>query len=699
MKRSLTKLTFSVSLILCLALLMSSGSAFALTLKSPLTPVSASNFDSFQVTNAKTEALPSYYSSADLGYVTSVKNQGLHGTCWAFTTAAVAEASVLRHNTTINGETPDKESLDFSEGQIAYFTYHDGTDPLGTLGGDTSVYAHDDWLECGGNQIYTSLTLMAWKGLADDSVLPYDSITEGSHFDAEIAGEASVRMENAFWFNMSDVATAKKMIMEHGAIFTNYMHHENFLVHTTGAYYCPNRYVTNHAITVIGWDDDYSKENFATAPATDGAWLVKNSWGEHWGDNGYGWISYCDGTLSMEDAAAFTFADVEKYDNNYQYDGTLNTSYAILPNGTYMANNYTVCSDESGYERIDSIAIGLYSPSVNYSVQIYKNAEGFNTLEGEPLLEKPITGTTHTAGYHNIPLGEEIILKNGDNFTVLVQCESNTESEFHFLTDSNGTVNNDFIFINDTENDKSFYGQEFGGTVYFGSLELQTDNIHTARIKAYTSDIASYRLKLANLDADTTEGFVDIGDDLKVSLIKAENVVFPETIRVTFHGFDTDNYDYNKETGEITVYDVQGNVEIYAAGTKIQTSFEITVNGITQNCTAGRNATFATPSTKDINGVTYTFFRWNCNVEGILSNERDNPVTITMPYQNVELTAEYYIPGDLDGDETVTAIDALRLTLMIKGTVDTDMRADLNGDGKLTAADVLEFNLIMKGLL
>ncbi len=37
--------------------------------------------------------------------------------------------------------------------------------------------------------------------------------------------------------------------------------------------------VLNHGITLIGWDD------------SKGAWLIKNSWGTTWGENGYMWIS------------------------------------------------------------------------------------------------------------------------------------------------------------------------------------------------------------------------------------------------------------------------------------------------------------------------------------------------------------------------------------------------------------------------
>lgn len=57
---------------------------------------------------------------------------------------------------------------------------------------------------------------------------------------------------------------------------------ENHYINTdTWAHYTYEQVQANHAVTVVGWDDDYSKENFLEGhqPEHDGAWIVKNSWG------------------------------------------------------------------------------------------------------------------------------------------------------------------------------------------------------------------------------------------------------------------------------------------------------------------------------------------------------------------------------------------------------------------------------------
>ncbi len=51
--------------------------------------------------------------------------------------------------------------------------------------------------------------------------------------------------------------------------------------------------IGGHAVLAVGYDDDkVIKGQTPNAPATMGAFLIKNSWGEGWGDAGYGWLPY-----------------------------------------------------------------------------------------------------------------------------------------------------------------------------------------------------------------------------------------------------------------------------------------------------------------------------------------------------------------------------------------------------------------------
>ena len=69
--------------------------------------------------------------------------------------------------------------------------------------------------------------------------------------------------------------------------------------YTNGNINCKKRkdnLIHGHAVVIIGWDDNYSKNNFKSSnrPKNNGAWLVLNSWGSNWGNNGTAWVSYED---------------------------------------------------------------------------------------------------------------------------------------------------------------------------------------------------------------------------------------------------------------------------------------------------------------------------------------------------------------------------------------------------------------------
>lgn len=88
----------------------------------------------------------------------------------------------------------------------------------------------------------------------------------------------------------------------------------------TYAWYNDEYHYADHTVVLVGWDDDYPKENFAEGkqPEQDGAWLVQNSWGTGWGDDGYFWISYED--ASLESGPTYRLEEADNYAANYQYD-------------------------------------------------------------------------------------------------------------------------------------------------------------------------------------------------------------------------------------------------------------------------------------------------------------------------------------------------------------------------------------------
>lgn len=93
----------------------------------------------------------------------------------------------------------------------------------------------------------------------------------------------------------------------------------------TNSVYHNNTYEANHDVAVIGWDDNYPKENFKITPLGNGAWIIKNSWADNWGEKGYAYISYYDTSVyPKEESIDYTFSfiieNTENYTYNYQTD-------------------------------------------------------------------------------------------------------------------------------------------------------------------------------------------------------------------------------------------------------------------------------------------------------------------------------------------------------------------------------------------
>ena len=103
-------------------------------------------------------AAPAKYSAVEQGYITSVKDQGNWGTCWAFSSTAISEASLIK-------EFPDKfnaENTDLSENLLSYMLSHPALYGQLNSSGDTATYNEGStyYLEYGGNVWAAGLGLM-----------------------------------------------------------------------------------------------------------------------------------------------------------------------------------------------------------------------------------------------------------------------------------------------------------------------------------------------------------------------------------------------------------------------------------------------------------------------------------------------------------------------------------------------------------
>ncbi len=429
-------------------------------------------------------SIPTSWDSRTLGYVTPVKNQNPYGTCWAFSALAAGEASMISQGIV--------DDIDLSEGHFAYFFFQNVADPLGNTAGDTITINSDvSYLDLGGNNYYSMFALSTWKGCADENVAPYEEIDENTVFDASLAYNDVAHMQNAYIVSMQNIDDVKSLIMEYGAVSSSLYWSDSYYNYLTNSYYQDVCSTSNHAVTIIGWDDTYAIDNFRTTcqPASQGAWLVKNSWGDY---ADYIWISYEDLCVKNEDAFAFIFESADNYDYNYQYDGTPYSGWVNMYEGLTVINEYTV--DGADKQRIDAVAIALNDDNIKYQVQIYKNSPQSDPCAGEPLLEVCQEGITTYAGYYTIELDTPVTVEKGDTFAVAFTLydmdETDNEDDYcdsvELFVDGDYSYSNSTIWYDSNISEGQSY-IEYGGTTVYVSDWWSGDVC--PRIKAFTTDV------------------------------------------------------------------------------------------------------------------------------------------------------------------------------------------------------------------
>ncbi|MBQ9278519.1 MAG: hypothetical protein IJ224_07780 [Lachnospiraceae bacterium] len=435
----------------------------------------------------------SKYDSRNYGYITSVKNQSPYQTCWAFAALGSGEASMIKQGYASLSDEPD-----YSEYQLAYFLYHDKQDPLHNIDNDRVIInSSTDYLNLGGSSICSVFALAGWVGAVDETVVPYYLSYNKTVLANNYAfNKDSAHLQNAYIVSsVSDYPSeVKSLIKEYGAVASGVFFGQNLCyVANNGdvTYNYTGSFAMNHAIMIIGWDDNYPKENFRSGsqPSSDGAWLIKNSWGSTASDSyPYIWVSYEDVSISKSPAIAYVFEPADNYDFNYQYDGICGYGTLTLANPT-IANVYTAAG--AAEESIDAVSFALYQRNVEYSIQIYLNpTDDTNPQSGVPMLKTPQTGTTSYMGYMTVPLDNSVTVKKGDRFAVVVSFKSLTGYVRFFVDMDQVAYDGRLTFDSSTSRGQSFYKQRYDSK-FHDCYDYEDANDLCFKLKAYTNVISS----------------------------------------------------------------------------------------------------------------------------------------------------------------------------------------------------------------
>ncbi len=455
----------------------------------------------------------------DKSQLPALRQQEPYGCCWAFSALGACEGSLIKKGLANAG-------IDLSERHLAYYFFHKGNelaDPLGNTKGDYNEnMSANSYLNIGGNSLLTIWHLAGWNGPVNEADAPYAGLIENANADQNgLCGQANTteaafnqdayHLQNAYVIPIGDSFenentrnTVKHLIMEYGALGMSYYAEKGTTYDNlqNDCYYYdgPQKYRTNHAIQVVGWDDTFSKENFNEAhrPDGDGAWLMKNSWGEEngkYGQNGYFWLSYYDYSLRNDStgvysstkkyAYVFDCEAADNYDHIYQYDGAsghrrLGVNSSSIATGQ-VGDFFTVPSDATAIEALKAVGIGISTENTVYTLDIYKNMTSATNPESGTLVCEQ-EGTLEYNGYHTITLDQEVLLKPGDTYSVVFSFAQPT----YVYSDQTFDLS-PWRFVTNNDSGKSFY-VKWKDTIWKDCSNQTDNNPCVLRLKAYTRD-------------------------------------------------------------------------------------------------------------------------------------------------------------------------------------------------------------------
>lgn len=390
--------------------------------------------------------VPTKYDLRERQRVSLIRDQGSYGTCWAFAATSALESALM-----------PEEQLLFSVDHMS-------------MSNSFNVNQYD-----GGEYTMGMAYLAAWQGPVYDADDPYgDGVTRD-----DLA--AVKHVQQMLIIDGKDYQGIKEAVFKYGGVQTSlYSTISSSRTKTpyynkqTNSYCYMGQDKPNHDVVIIGWDDNYPKENFNVDLEGDGAFICQNSWGSSFGDNGVFYVSYYDTNVGTHNVVYTDIESTDNYDNIYQSDlcgwvGKMGYDKEDM----YGANIFTAQSAES------LRASGFYATAADTSYKLYvvKNFENEYSFKNKTLVAE---GSLKNAGYYTVDFDEPVDLESGERYAIVLYINTPGSTHPMAIEYNSGEAYMSTVNLDDGEGYISY-----DGVAYINVKEKQDCNLC---IKAFSDN-------------------------------------------------------------------------------------------------------------------------------------------------------------------------------------------------------------------
>ena len=518
------------------------------------------------------QLVASLYQPVTADTLPEARNQNPFGTCWAFAAVGAMEIDLIKDNQA-------NSTIDLSEFFISYFAAHNYPYPKeGGEGDSVTAVTDDNYLKIGGLSTLAYHILASLIGTTTEADNPYPAADEADKLPSSYTSIAA-QITGAYNLSSTDAAELKKQIQEHGsvkvsvyAISSQSKYNQVVPIKnsdgtvvgnvgynsSTAALYGTYK-TTNHDVLLVGWDDNYSKDNFLSGlrPSSNGAWKVRNSWGTGFGQNGYFWVSYEDASLLSGKATSFDAENKDIADFCYSYDKSYNpTITAAYSDQAVFKQTFRVAAQE----KLQSVGVEVASGNMKIAAVVRANGTEISRSE---------TKEAKYSGFYNLKLKTPYVTQQETEIEVEITCTASTSGGMVSIPYQPGGFGKLKADKDNYYDYKSDYGVS-GGFTMNGS-HVNGDST----IKLYTKKNSSNGL-VSSITLNKTG---------KVSINSGESLVLTATVapsnatNKTLHWYTSDEYVAR------LVEDKDGIKVVGASkgGTAVITA--MSSNGIYANCT------------------------------------------------------------------------------------------------------------------